>query len=267
MNTPEQQAVQLTLTDEQIVDDAIAARAEAEATEEQASPSRWREADAYAELSARGWTQQRIAERCGTTQSSVSRFISAARKYAVPHNRPTFWNAYSEITGEVAMGGLKESVHVEWYTPAPYIEAAREVLGGIDLDPATSPMANETVRASNIYTEAENGLIREWHGRVWLNPPYGQGSGLFATKLVEEHAAGRTTAAILLLNAYGFDSNWFQPLWDHPICFTDHRIQFYSPDRETGGPANANIFVYLGPDRDIFAQTFSQFGAIIARIA
>lgn len=169
--------------------------------------------------------------------------------------------------GQVALGGLKESVHVDWYTPAPYIEAARDVLGGIDLDPASSPMANETVGASRYYTEDDNGLIREWLGRVWLNPPYGSGSGLFTTKLVEEYQATRTTAAILLLNAYGFDSHWFQPLWDHPICFTNHRVQFTSPARETGGPANANLFVYLGPDKDRFLSTFSQFGAIVERVA
>lgn len=35
----------------------------------------------------------------------------------------------------------------EYYTPAPIVEAAREVLGGIDLDPASCDMAQETVRA------------------------------------------------------------------------------------------------------------------------
>lgn len=166
-----------------------------------------------------------------------------------------------------SLGGLKESVHVEWYTPAAYIDAARAVMGGIDLDPASSELANEVVQADAIFTEAEDGLVREWNGRVWLNPPYGKGSGLFTAKLVDEFREGRTTAAVLLLNAYGFDSLWFQPLWDHPICFTNHRVQFSSPDRETGGPANANIFVYLGPDRDAFLTTFSQFGAVVERVA
>jgi hypothetical protein len=140
-------------------------------------------------------------------------------------------------------------------------------MGGIDLDPATSEMANETVQADRYYTEHDDGLQHPWNGRVWLNPPYGQGSGQFTTKLVEEHAAGRTTAAILLLNAYGFDSQWFQPLWNHPICFTNHRVQFTNPDRETGGPANANIFVYLGTERALFANTFSQYGAVVERVA
>jgi hypothetical protein len=165
------------------------------------------------------------------------------------------------------LSGVKGSVTVEWYTPGRYIEAAREVLGGIDLDPASSELANETVQADEIFTQDEDGLVADWHGRVWLNPPYGKGTGLFTTKLVEEHAAGRVSAAVLLINAYGFDSGWFQPLWNHLLCFTDHRIIFTSPQRGTGGPANANLFVYLGPDAQRFAEVFSEFGAIMRRVA
>ena len=63
----------------------------------------------------------------------------------------------------------------EHYTPAEYIEAARIVMGGIDLDPATTWTVNNwSVKASSIYTKESNGLIRQWHGRVWLNPPGGK---------------------------------------------------------------------------------------------
>jgi ParB family chromosome partitioning protein len=163
----------------------------------------------------------------------------------------------------VEMGGTKATTGVEWYTPPEYIDAAREVMGGIDLDPATSDMANETVQAPEIFTAEDDGLAQPWHGRVWLNPPYGKGSGLFTRKLVEEHDAGNVTAAVLLLNAYGFDAEWFKPLWTFPICFTDHRIEFYSPDRDSGGPANGNIFVYLGPDPARFAEVFRAFGSVV----
>jgi hypothetical protein len=168
---------------------------------------------------------------------------------------------------QIDLGGLKSSTHVDWYTPARYIDAARDVLGHVDLDPASSEQANQTVHADRYYTIDDDGLSRDWHGRIWLNPPYGQGSGLFTTKLVTEYRAGRVTAAILLLNAYGFDSAWFQPLWNHPLCFTDHRIEFASPQHQSGGPANANLFAYLGPEDNTFARRFSAFGAIVRRIA
>lgn len=164
------------------------------------------------------------------------------------------------------LDGVKGSTGVEWYTPAEYVDAAREILGGtIDVDPASSDIANQTVRAINYHTEHDDGLTVEWPGTVWLNPPYGKQTGQFVAKLVEEVSAGRTTAAVLLINAYGFDAGWWRPLWDHTICFTDHRIIFTSPQRGTGGPANGNVFVYIGPDAAGFAERFSEFGVIVRR--
>jgi ParB family chromosome partitioning protein len=160
----------------------------------------------------------------------------------------------------VRFGSTMSSTTFECYTPARYIEAAREVLGGIDLDPASSAEANKTVGATH-YFDAD-GLSQPWAGRVWLNPPYGRSfTAQFVTKLVEHFNDEDVTAAIILLNAYGFDANWFQPLWDHILCFTDHRIDFYG-----GGPTFGSLFVYLGESREQFAIRFRQFGNVVARV-
>jgi hypothetical protein len=162
--------------------------------------------------------------------------------------------------------GVLASTGTEWYTPARYIDAAREVLGGIDLDPASCVQANETVRAGTYYDADADGLTQDWHGRVWLNPPYGKTTALFVAKLLAEHAAGHVDAAVLLLNGYGFDASWFQPLWTHALCFTDHRIVFASPDRDSGGPTFGNVFVYLGPDRQRFRRVFRAFGSVVVEL-
>src|SRR5215471_8840751 len=125
---------------------------------------------------------------------------------------------------------IHQSLTNEWYTPPLYVEAARAVLGGIDLDPASSDRANETVRAHTWFTLQENGLAQQWQGRVFLNPPYGwqdgeSSAGIWAAKLLAEYDAGRVSAAVLLVNAVPGNS-WFAPLWRFPICFTDHRISF-----------------------------------------
>lgn len=65
----------------------------------------------------------------------------------------------------------------EWYTPPRYVEAAREVLGAIDLDPASCETGNRIVRAKAYFAEARNGLVQRWYGRVFLNPPYGRTGG------------------------------------------------------------------------------------------
>jgi hypothetical protein len=56
----------------------------------------------------------------------------------------------------------------EWLTP-PYILAA---LGSFDLDPC-APVARPWPMAREHYTVRDNGLLKPWSGRVWLNPPYG----------------------------------------------------------------------------------------------
>jgi hypothetical protein len=62
----------------------------------------------------------------------------------------------------------------QWFTPGLHVELAREVLGGFDLDPASHPAAQERIRAKQFLTPEDNGLAHEWHGRIWLNPPYTQ---------------------------------------------------------------------------------------------
>lgn len=59
-------------------------------------------------------------------------------------------------------------------TPPEYVAAAREVLGRIDLDPASSETFNEVVGAKHFWTAADNGYLKDpWFGRVFLNPPGG----------------------------------------------------------------------------------------------
>ncbi len=61
----------------------------------------------------------------------------------------------------------------EHYSPHDVLVLVREVLGGIDLDPASCAIANRTVRAARIFTKADNGLAHPWGGRVFLNSPGG----------------------------------------------------------------------------------------------
>ena len=114
----------------------------------------------------------------GLTKNRSSRWQSVARlpEAAFQERLATIdtEDADESLAAQI-MGGTKASTSVEWYTPARYIEAARGVMGGIDLDPATSALANQTVRAARIFTREDDGLAHDWQGRVWLNPPYWQG--------------------------------------------------------------------------------------------
>jgi len=149
----------------------------------------------------------------------------------------------------------------QWYTPARYLALARSVLGSIDLDPASSHTAQRTVQAARYFTRADDGLAQRWQARtVWLNPPYSK-PGPWVHKLISEHQAGHVTAAILLIYT-ATDTAWFQPLWQYSVCFMRGRIHF--DNRPGRSNPRGSVFVYLGPEVDLFAEVFSVIGAVVA---
>lgn len=148
----------------------------------------------------------------------------------------------------------------EWYTPADYIEAAREVMGSIDLDPASSDVAQETVRAARYYTAETNGLDKTWSGNVWMNPPYASDLiGLFIDKLIQEMP--NIKQAIVLVNN-ATETEWFYKLvrYSNAVCFPRSRVKFYMPDGKTGAPLQGQAVIYYGDNPERFADVFSSKG-------
>lgn len=153
----------------------------------------------------------------------------------------------------------------EWYTPAQYVDLAREVLGDIDLDPASSAIANTVVKARKFYSQEADGLGHRWTGTVWMNPPYAQPAiAEFCEKAVQEHRAGSVSAAIVLTNDCT-DTAWFHQLAGaaSAICFTRGRIRFVSPRGESGSPTQGQAFFYLGGDPDRFTEVFADIGIVV----
>ena len=155
------------------------------------------------------------------------------------------------------------SGEMEWYTPSLYVDAARKVMGGIDLDPASSDVAQDTVGAGEYFTAEEDGLEYEWHGRVFLNPPYGKDAiGWFVDKLLSEISERRVEQAILLTNN-ATDTAWWQTAADmaSAVCFTRGRIAF---NDATGKPVNKPLqgqsFLYFGGRTKSFVRVFREFG-------
>lgn len=151
----------------------------------------------------------------------------------------------------------------EWYTPPHIIEAARKVMGGIiSLDPASSDKANETVGAPTHYTVEDDGLSREWRGRVWLNPPYQRGLvDKFVTHLM---SSPHVTQAVVLVNN-GTETDWAQRLLAAAtaVCFPKGRIRYVAEDGETKmTPLQGQMIVGLGVDAVKFRAVFETIGAV-----
>lgn len=151
----------------------------------------------------------------------------------------------------------------EWYTPVEYIEAARRVMGSIDLDPASNDEAQQFIKAEHYYTKANDGLAQTWRGNVWLNPPYADPLP-WVSKLIDSFAAGTVTAGILLVNTTN-SPQWARLLWHSPhrVCLLNRRVNFWRPDRtDTRGTAQDQMIWYLGNNIEQFGEVFSVYGAI-----
>ena len=152
----------------------------------------------------------------------------------------------------------------EWYTPKQYIEAARKVMGGIDLDPASSHEANKIVQATRYYTIEDNGLILPWSGRVWLNPPYSLDlMGKFIDRLCMYCKNGEVTEAIVLVNN-ATETGWFNKLVSigRDVCFIRGRVRFWGPEGEMGAPLQGQACIYCGDNERKFYEEFKRFGWI-----
>ena len=152
----------------------------------------------------------------------------------------------------------------EWYTPPAIIEAARAVMGGIDLDPASCAQANEIVQATEFYSEETDGLAQTWNGRVFLNPPFAHPTVKhFADKLLESFGAGSVEQAVWLSNAC-VDVGWWQDLAQlGSVCFHRGRIQFYGPDGKLQPPTLGQSIIYLGDNDAAFKEAFLPFGVVM----
>lgn len=150
----------------------------------------------------------------------------------------------------------------EWYTPVQYIDLAREVLGGIDLDPASCEFANETVKAQLFYSQDNDGLCQKWCGRVWMNPPYSaELVQKFTEKFVDEYKVGNITEGIVLVNN-ATETAWFVNMANaaSAVVFPRGRIRYQSPTRESNAPLQGQAFIYFGDNAKRFLSVFSSIG-------
>jgi phage N-6-adenine-methyltransferase len=191
-----------------------------------------------------------------------------------PDNIPEFKNEVSTVVEvlqereEIPQHTSSHSLNPErkkkssdrWYTPPYIVELVVQVLGKIDLDPCADD--GKHIKAKRHYTEDTDGLIREWEGRVFMNPPYSQ-PGVWMEKLQAEIKLERVTEAIALVPA-ATDTKWLSPvLKSQPVCFWTGRIKFLSEDYQPRNSARqSHILVYWGLRKERFREVFEPHGFV-----
>ena len=135
----------------------------------------------------------------------------------------------------------------EWYTPPDIIERARLVLGTIDLDPASSDAAQETVKAAHYFTRETDGLSQEWFGQVWMNPPYAQP---LIQQFVDKLLASPDVTGYLVLVNNATETRWGADLISRPstqVCFPTGRVRFFDSEGGLrGAPLQGQMLIGWG---------------------
>ncbi len=121
-----------------------------------------------------------------------------------------------------------------WLTP-PRILTALGGADSFDLDPCAAPTPRPwpTALTMNERKDAD-GLMIEWFGRVWLNPPYSSAEiGRWLARMADH---GRGTALIFARTETSAFQRW---VWEQAsgLLFIEGRLHFHYLD---GARANAN---------------------------
>lgn len=173
-------------------------------------------------------------------------------------------------------------------TPRPIVEAARDVLDGIDLDPATSFEANQRVMARYCLTQNGDALSPEtpWFPPryldegsigIFLNPPGGKRGldsipVLFWQRLIAESRDERFRGAIFVAFSIEFLQTTQSACCEalplrFPFCVPSRRIKFDPPEGvKATSPTHANAIIYIPGREDrtpLFRTTFGRFGAVV----
>jgi hypothetical protein len=151
----------------------------------------------------------------------------------------------------------KSQVHL---TPKWLLDA----LGSFDLDPAAADPRPWNVARCN-FTEADDGLKRQWTGRVFLNPPFHRYEVGEWTSKMAAHGRG------ILLTHARTEAEWFEPVWDRAsgILFLADRLKFYRPNgteqaHNSGAPA---LLASFGAEDLQVLQTCGLAGVLVTRWA
>jgi hypothetical protein len=155
----------------------------------------------------------------------------------------------------------------DYFTPPDIVSRAWDAMGGIDLDAASHFLANKDLVAAGIripdwFTRTHSAFDHPWHGRVWLNPPYGEYLPWFA-RIDGEIDAGHVDQVCMISPMWAFGTVQAQPYMTKAaaLIVLSPTPKFKNPaDPTKTGHNQPHAIVYWGDDRDQFLAAFADIG-------
>lgn len=149
-----------------------------------------------------------------------------------------------------------EGKNNEWLTPPEIIAA----IGPFDLDPC-APINRPWDTAKLHYTIEDDGLVLPWHGRVFLNSPYGPHMSKWLDKIVNHNNGIALTFART-------ETQWFhQYVWQKAdaVFFFEGRLHFHyvTGERATFNAGAPSCLVAYGRDNSISIMNSGLKGKIV----
>jgi phage N-6-adenine-methyltransferase len=127
-----------------------------------------------------------------------------------------------------------------WSTPDPIFKKLNDEFK-FDLDVCAEDWNK---KCANYYRESDDALSKDWHGTVWMNPPYSK-CGIWVKKAFEECEKGCTVICLIPARV---ETNWFHDFCiPHEIRFVGGRIHFYDKDKRSGRPRFGCLIVIMRP--------------------
>lgn len=128
----------------------------------------------------------------------------------------------------------------DWLTPPDILRA----LGEFDLDPCCPPVMPWRTAAYMIHDDSGDGLVADWYGRVWCNPPYGEGTAAWLRKMAEH---GRGTALVFARTETAMFRDHVWPFATAAL-FLHGRIHFHGTDgrRAKGNAGGPSVLLAYG---------------------
>lgn len=155
----------------------------------------------------------------------------------------------------------------DYFTPPEIIDAARKAMGGIDLDAASHWAANRVHKIPNYFTATRSAMDHDWHGRVWLNPPYGN-NGPWFDRALKYLGSGDVEQMCMLSPVWAFTTAVAAEFMARhtAMVLLSPTPKFWGNEAGKTGTNNPHAVVYLGDRVEEFRDAFSFNDNICMRI-